>query len=204
MADEPDFPEQHPTDEVLLENLLAPVLELAGPAQEAGLTALCEEHPERAEALRERYELLRQFGLTSPSSDTPGAASVQPLEGAFGPFVIERLLGRGGMGMVYLAADTKLGRHVALKVIRPELLGSEKARERFRREVAAAARLDHPGICTVYDAGEEAGQPWLSMRYLEGESLEVQLKAARAGHHQAWATASSSAMVRARCACGGT
>jgi len=87
-------------------------------------------------------------------------------------FEVLELIGRGGMGEVWKARDRRLGRDVALKFISRELAGSPAARERFEREARAAAALNHPNICTVYDVGESGGQPFLAMELLEGETLE--------------------------------
>ena len=87
---------------------------------------------------------------------------------------LERELGRGGMAVVYLAWDRKHDRHVALKVIRPDvsLVG---AAERFTREIRLTARLQHPHILPVHDSGESAGQLWYTMPFVEGESLRARL-----------------------------
>ena len=82
-------------------------------------------------------------------------------------YVIEREIGRGGMGVVYAAFDVELGREVALKVLADGAI-SQEARERFLREARATARLDHPGIATVYDASER----YIAMRLVRGEPLE--------------------------------
>ena len=84
--------------------------------------------------------------------------------------IVEKL-GEGGMGAVYKAEDTILKRFVALKFLSAEALGSDEERARFLREAQAAAALDHPGICTVYEVGEAGGRTFLSMAYLEGETL---------------------------------
>jgi len=86
-------------------------------------------------------------------------------------FRIMRLLGRGGMGEVYLARDSKLGRKVALKVILPELLGSNHAIARFQLEARTTAKFSHPNIVTNHAEGEFQGIPYLALEYLEGQSL---------------------------------
>jgi YVTN family beta-propeller protein len=84
---------------------------------------------------------------------------------------VEALIGRGGMGAVYRAAEEGLGRKVALKVIAPELAQDERFRERFLRESRVAASLDHPHVVPIYQAGEEGGLLFLAMRYVEGTDL---------------------------------
>ena len=85
-------------------------------------------------------------------------------------------LGEGGMGVVYKAEDTKLERIVALKFLAAHLLNDEEAKARFLREAKAAAALDHPNICTVYEIGEAEGKTFLSMAFIEGEPLEARIK----------------------------
>jgi serine/threonine protein kinase/Tol biopolymer transport system component len=85
--------------------------------------------------------------------------------------IVEKL-GEGGMGVVYRAEDTRLDRTVALKFLSAHLLQSSEARERFVHEAKAAAALDHPNICTVYEIDEAEGQTYLSMAFLEGRTLQ--------------------------------
>jgi eukaryotic-like serine/threonine-protein kinase len=91
-----------------------------------------------------------------------------------GPYKILRKLGEGGMGVVFVAEDERLHRAVAIKMIRDA--GDSSARERFFREARAAASLNHPNICQLFDIGEEDGKPFLVMELLEGEPLSKRLE----------------------------
>ena len=94
----------------------------------------------------------------------------------FANYRVESLLGRGGMGVVYLARDLSLDRPVALKLIAPELAQDQQFRARFLREPRLAASLDHPNVIPIYEAGEHEGQLYLAMRYVEGTDLKTTLE----------------------------
>src|SRR6478672_1211997 len=94
-------------------------------------------------------------------------------------FYIIRKIGSGGMGVVYEAQDTRLPRSVAIKFLKPTLLGSDDALKRFRREARLAASLNHPNICTVLEVGEADSQSFIVMELLQGLSLKARLSAGR-------------------------
>lgn len=117
---------------------------------------------DKAEALRERIQALERAGLMGGGDSFPER---------LGDFRLIERLGGGGMGVVYLAEELSLGREVALKLIRPEQIYFPKAKERFRREVEAVAKLSHPGIVQVFSFAEDKGVPYFAMERVEGISL---------------------------------
>ncbi len=94
-----------------------------------------------------------------------------------GPYVIETLIGAGGMGEVYRALDPRLGRRVAIKLLPAELARHPELHLRFEREMRAVSALNHKNICTIFDTGEYEGRPFIVMELLEGETLESMVQA---------------------------
>jgi tetratricopeptide (TPR) repeat protein/predicted Ser/Thr protein kinase len=116
-----------------------------------------------------RESLLTHDG--SLQAETPVIVGQQ-----LGPYRIEQEIGQGGMGQVFRARDTRLGRPVAIKLIRAERGQSPALRIRFQREARATAALNHPHICTLYDVGEQDGMSYLVMEYVEGQTLASRLR----------------------------
>jgi serine/threonine protein kinase/WD40 repeat protein len=163
-----------------IELLLLRILEVPESERATALELACEEAPELAPRLHARLNTLSRLGLLEVRERCPSDPQ------HVGPYRIVARLGAGGMGIVHLAEHESLGRRVALKCIQPELLSSERARERFRREALVNGRLQHPGIATLYEAGIDAGRPFLAMQLVEGEPLDEQLRRARAQGLGAW------------------
>ena len=93
-----------------------------------------------------------------------------------GPYRIVSQLGQGGMGVVYLAHDPRLDRHVAIKLLPPDLTRDETAKQRFLQEAKAASALDHPNICNIHEINEtDDGQLYLVMAHYEGETLKERI-----------------------------
>ncbi len=152
--------ESDPVDRLLLD-----CLERWEAEGDAVIEALCAEHPQLAGPLRERIDVLRRAGLFGEPAAQPGELD------RIGDFRLVDKLGAGGMGVVYLAEQESLQRHVALKLIRPELAYFEATQSRFQREVEVIASLQHPGIVPIYTVGAERGIPFFAMQLIDGCSL---------------------------------
>lgn len=137
----------------------------------AELEALAADDLERAAVVR---DLLDLGGVWENVRAEDPSGTIRRI----GPFAVLRELGRGGQGAVYLAVDTRVDRKVALKVLHGMALASPVQLERFRREALVTARLDTPGVCTVYETGLDELTPYIAMRYVQGRSLAEVLHAA--------------------------
>lgn len=146
-------------------SLMEACLALPEEEQAAALERACREHPEHAAELSKRIRFLQHFGLASAKLGDLA------LNERWGDFETLERLASGGMGVVYRARQLSLGREVALKLVRPDLVWFDGARERFRREAQAVARLEHPGIVPVFACGEDRGVPYLAMALVAGRSL---------------------------------
>ncbi len=145
----------------------------------AFLNQLCADDPSlrnEVEALIRSYEQAGDFieePLFKAAPELVVDSEANSLAGrTVGPYRVETLLGAGGMGEVFLAEDIRLGRKVALKLLPPDLVAHGQARARFIREGRLASALDHPNICTIYEAGETAGRCFIAMQLIEGKTLK--------------------------------
>ena len=124
-----------------------------------------------------RLEALRPIAAAQgATSGVPGVTEPKPGEPRAARYRIDKELGRGGMGIVYRATDLVLDRPVALKVLPDGLRDNPQAMRNFIREAKAAAKLNHPNIVTVYDAGEQDGRTFIAMEYVDGTTLKAIVK----------------------------
>jgi len=128
-------------------------------------------------SLQKQAESFLEVPAFEASSALVCATAFTSLSGqVIGPYRIERPLGVGGMGEVYLAEHIKLEKKVAIKFLPPYLQTDEAAKRRLLREAQAAAKLEHPGICAVYEVNDETDQGFIVMQYVDGETLADRIK----------------------------
>jgi eukaryotic-like serine/threonine-protein kinase len=165
-----------------VEKLFEDVLNRAPHERARFLDQVCADDPELRQAIE---KLIRSHEVAGSFLESPAAGNIahdqvsapRELVGHnFGPYTVKSHLGSGGMGEVYLAEDSRLGRKVALKVLSTRLLNDSQFRARFLREARSVSRLNHPNICTLHDIGQQDGVDFLVMEYLDGETLAQRLK----------------------------
>jgi predicted Ser/Thr protein kinase/dienelactone hydrolase len=171
--------------ELAVEELFGEALALPREQRSAFLERACRGEPElrrRVESLLAENDRLTGF-LSEPAYspvDSPDSTLPPQIPGLkpgcrIGRYSVKDALGAGGMGIVYRARDEKLERDVAVKILSPGMLRTPEARRHFQREALALAKLNHPNIASVYDAGEQDGIDFIVMELVEGESLAARL-----------------------------
>jgi serine/threonine-protein kinase len=162
------------------------IYEAAAPLAEAERSQYVHAAASDAEIAGKVLALLDEMEATADSgvfrkpahSEGPAAASAPLSPGAkIGSYQVLKRLGSGGRGEVYLAYDPPLDRRVAVKLLPTNLAADAVARERLRREALAAAALDHPFVCKIFEIGEDQGTLFIAMEYISGETLSARLRA---------------------------
>ena len=149
-----------------VERLVADCLRRRVEADSETVAHICRDYPKHLDVVRRRIETLSNYGLLAEEPvSLAGSAPAVP------GYRILSKLGSGGMGVVWLAEQEESGRRVALKTSDPRVPWTERMRERFRREVTAVSRLDHPHVVPIIEAGEAGGVPFFTMEYVEGTTL---------------------------------
>jgi serine/threonine protein kinase len=177
-----------PEHDERLARLLTELTDRVQRGQEVNLERECREYPAFAQDLRELWGavlLANAAGSTSIAPTLPpegsagsgSSASLLALPAQFGDYELLEELGRGGMGVVYRARQSSLQREVAIKMILRGQLASAADLDRFRKEVEASAKLDHPGIVPLYEVGELDGRAYFSMKFIAGPTLAQRLAA---------------------------
>jgi predicted Ser/Thr protein kinase len=165
----------------------------------AEVTSLLNSHERASQAaFIERPAVVDDPGFATEAMDADSLVGR-----TIGPYRIEREIARGGMGVVYLAQDTRLGRVVALKALPARLTADAERRERLRREARAAAALAHPSVAVVYALEEIDGTLFIATEYIEGHSLREEIRRGSLDPHAAVATAKAVASALAAAHAGG-
>lgn len=155
------------------ESVMADYLERSERGESPRASDYIARHPQHADELRSFFE--NHHWLT----ESPEASGPSLVGRSIGPYRIESEIARGGMGVVYRATQTGLGRTVALKLISSGILAGSEERVRFRNEAEAAARLQHPGIVPIHDTGTWEGNEYFSMTLVDGPTLESWVRETR-------------------------
>ncbi|MGA7522152.1 MAG: protein kinase [Acidobacteriaceae bacterium] len=172
--------------DAVVEQLFGEALDLSREERAAFLDRSCAGRPDvrqQVQRLLDENDRLTGFLHSSPWKEGVGQPNPSSSGERLGPgtrlgrYSLTELLGAGGMGVVYRARDEKLERTVAIKILAPGFFTSEAMRSHFRREALALARLNHPNIAALYDAGEQDGVDYLVMECVPGESLRARLQA---------------------------
>lgn len=177
-SDHPRSDDSSSDHERQLAQLLAHLTDRVQRGEAIDLEQICRERPELAAELRELWGTIMVANAIG-SDSTLGDGQTVPdrrdepdaLPRRIGEYELDREIGRGGMGVVYLARQMRLNRQLAVKMILRGPLASQGDRDRFLAEAQAAARLDHPGIVPVYQVGEDHGRMYFSMKYIKGPTL---------------------------------
>ena len=154
------FEETDPARSAAVHAFLSELLEDRGGGRELSLEDYQERFPGFEQAIAAAWSRTMD---TDVRAETDG--------GTLGRYRVERLLGQGGQGHVYLVHDPRLNRRLALKVLTASFATTEDARRRFQREAETAGRVEHPGVCAIHEVGELRGMPYIAMQFVEGESL---------------------------------
>jgi len=164
----------------ILESIAAEYQRRCLAGEEPDVEEYVDRYPQLAEEIRDTLPALAKLSDLTPHQDSRGpSAQATEIPESIGDYRIVSELGRGGMGVVYLAVQESLDRTVALKVLPGSALLGERSRERFRREAQIAAQLHHTNIVPVYGTGEADGVHYYAMQYIEGESLDRVIHALR-------------------------
>jgi serine/threonine-protein kinase len=172
--------------EDVLEQAVQRFLDAQLSGQKPDVDGFARRYPQCEDQLKERLHSLREVdqlltGLTrADESDFENTATECDLVGQrLGHFEIQEMIGRGGMGVVYLACDTRLDRSVAIKSMPPELMDDVTARTRFQREAKLLASLNHPNIAVIYDVIEQGALGYLVLEYVPGQTLAERITEGR-------------------------
>jgi serine/threonine protein kinase len=174
-------------DSKLLRRLYAEALQRDPEERAEYLDAACRDRPDlrarvsdlllaHADAFLDAAPAAESDGKTTFAGARPGSGADQLETRRIGDYVIRREIGRGGMGVVYLADDTSMQRRVALKALSPDLIQRPDLRQRLRNEARLAGRLSHPGIATIYDLKEINGELYMVCEFVPGTPLRELLK----------------------------